>query len=418
MSNNLFQYRLVTANYWAFTLTDGALRMLVVLYFYSLGYDALAIAFLFLFYEFFGVVTNLVGGFFGAKFGLNKIMHVGLCLQIIALGMLLVPSQWLSIAWVMAAQALSGVAKDLNKMSAKSAVKLLVSEQAHHQLFRWVAVLTGSKNTLKGIGFFLGAVLLTWLGFWAAIASMAVALCAIWLISLMVLTNDLGRTKQQPKFKQLLAKTAKINWLSAARLLLFASRDTWFVVALPVFLSQQMQWDHWQVGAVLAIWIIGYGLVQAAAPWLLTIISGRSTRSSSSSHTFAPNSKNALVWLLALAFIPALIAISLWIMSEWSVFSLVILLVGLGIFGVVFAINSSLHSFLIVSYAKREHTALDVGFYYMANAAGRLFGTLLSGTIYVYGGLIWCLLTATILLLVASICSWQLTKIDRVGIAA
>src|SRR5690606_9320458 len=151
---------LITANYWAFTLTDGALRMLVVLHFHGLGYSPLDIALLFLFYEFFGVVTNLVGGWLGAQLGLNRTMNIGLGLQIVALAMLLVPPAWVAVPWVMAAQALSGIAKVLNKMSAKSSVKLLVAEEAQGTLYNWVAILTGSKNALKGVGFFLGGALL------------------------------------------------------------------------------------------------------------------------------------------------------------------------------------------------------------------------------------------------------------------
>ena len=160
LSPEIRQYLLVTGNYWAFTLTDGALRMLVVLYFHGLGYSPLAIASLFLFYEIFGVVTNLVGGWLGARLGLNRTMNIGLALQVLALGMLLAPSLWLTVPWVMGAQALSGIAKDLNKMSAKSSIKLLVPGEAQGQLYRWVALLTGSKNALKGVGFFLGGALL------------------------------------------------------------------------------------------------------------------------------------------------------------------------------------------------------------------------------------------------------------------
>ncbi|HEY7867301.1 MAG TPA: MFS transporter, partial [Psychromonas sp.] len=151
LSAELRQYLVVTANYWAFTLTDGALRMLVVLYFHQLGYDALQVAFLFLFYEIFGVVTNLVGGWLGARLGLNRTMNIGLLMQVIALLMLALPNEWLIIPWVMFAQALSGIAKDLNKMSAKSAIKLFVKDEQQGILYKWVAILTGSKNTLKGI---------------------------------------------------------------------------------------------------------------------------------------------------------------------------------------------------------------------------------------------------------------------------
>jgi len=176
LSPAIRQYLIVTGNYWAFTLTDGALRMLVVLHFHQLGYSALEVAMLFLFYEFFGIITNLVGGWLGARFGLNRTMNLGLGIQIFALAMLLVPTSLLTLVWVMTAQALSGIAKDLNKMSAKSTIKLLVPDEQQGQLYKWVAILTGSKNTLKGVGFFLGGLLLTLLGFQGAVLAMAIGL--------------------------------------------------------------------------------------------------------------------------------------------------------------------------------------------------------------------------------------------------
>ncbi|MCE9684050.1 organoarsenical effux MFS transporter ArsJ [Halomonas alkalisoli] len=367
------QYLLVTGNYWAFTLTDGALRMLVVLYFHQLGYSALEVALLFLFYEFFGVVTNLVGGWLGARLGLNRTMNLGLGLQVFALAMLLVPVAWLSVPWVMAAQALSGIAKDLNKMSAKSAIKTLVpaGDAGHPALYRWVALLTGSKNALKGVGFFLGGLLLTLIGFQGAILVMAVMLAGVLALSLVRLDADLGRAKAKPKFREILSKSRAINILSAARLFLFGARDVWFVVALPVFLATQFGWDSWRVGGFLALWVIGYGAVQAVAPRITGHHAGRSA---------------AILWAAGLAALPALIALGLQRQGlEWQPH--VILLGGLLLFGAVFAVNSSLHSFLIVKLARADGVSLDVGFYYMANAMGRLIGTLLSGWLYMAGGL-------------------------------
>ncbi|MFO8045270.1 MAG: organoarsenical effux MFS transporter ArsJ [Halomonas sp.] len=382
------QYLLVTGNYWAFTLTDGALRMLVVLYFYGLGYSALEVAMLFLFYEFFGVVTNLVGGWLGARLGLNRTMNLGLGLQVLALSMLLVPVAWLSVPWVMAAQALSGIAKDLNKMSAKSAIKTLVpaGDAGHQSLYRWVALLTGSKNALKGVGFFLGGLLLTLIGFQGAILAMALMLAGVLALSLMRLDGDLGRAKAAPKFREVLSKSRAINILSAARMCLFGARDVWFVVALPVFLATQFAWDSWRVGGFLALWVIGYGAVQALAPRITGHTAGRTA---------------AIAWAAALAALPALIAIGL----DWQPH--LVLLGGLLLFGAVFAVNSSLHSFLIVRMARSDGVSLDVGFYYMANAMGRLIGTLLSGWLYLVGGLtatLWvssALLVATVLISLA-----------------
>ena len=395
LSAEVRQYLVVTGNYWTFTLTDGALRMLVVLYFHELGYHALQIATLFLLYEFFGVVTNLVGGYLGARLGLNRTMNLGLFLQLLALAMLLVPDAQLTILWVMIAQALSGIAKDLNKMSAKSAIKSLVPADAQGALFRWIAVLTGSKNTLKGVGFFLGGAMLMVTDLQGAAGIMLLVLGLVWLLSLILLKQDLGKSKNKPKFRQLLSKSRAINQLSAARMMLFGARDIWFVIALPVYLSQQANWDHWQVGSTLALWVIAYGFMQSLTPWL----TGR--RFNHSQQGYTPQGKDALFWVAALTAIPALIAIAM----QASTTPVLLLLIGLGIFGLVFAINSSIHSFLIVNYADADGTSLDVGFYYMANAAGRLLGTILSGWVFLHGGLIWCLYLSTAMLLLASLLS-------------
>ena len=392
------QYAIITGNYWAFTLTDGALRMMVVLHFNQLGYSPLQIALLFVFYELFGVITNLTGGWLGARMGLNRTMNAGLVLQVIALSMLLVPATMLSVGWVMAAQALSGIAKDLNKMSAKSAIKLLVPANAQGMLYRWVALLTGSKNALKGAGFFLGGALLTVLGFQGAAASMAISLLLVWLLSLMLLKADLGKSKSKPKFSELFSKSAAINRLSLARMLLFGARDVWFVVALPVFLSQTLGWDSWQTGGFLAGWIMAYGAVQAMAPRLQNLGSG--------SGQHYPDGRSAMRWAALLTLIPATIAALLGTTLPVGP----VLIGGLMIFGVAFAMNSALHSFLIVSYARDDGVSLDVGFYYMANAMGRLIGTLLSGWLFQTAGLAACLWVSALLLLLTSVVSIGLPR--------
>ncbi|EKF9811485.1 organoarsenical effux MFS transporter ArsJ [Vibrio cholerae] len=376
LNANVRQYMLVTFNYWNFTLTDGALRMLVVLYFYDLGYSSLAIASLFLFYEFFGVVTNLIGGWLGARLGLNRTMNIGLGLQIIALLMLAVPASWLTIPWVMAAQAMSGIAKDLNKMSAKSAIKTLVPENAQGALFKWIAILTGSKNALKGAGFFLGGALLSLIGFQYAVAAMAAVLVLVFIGSLMSLKSDLGKAKNKPKFSDIFSKSASVNILSAARLFLFGARDVWFVIALPIYLGSVFGWDHSAVGGFLALWVIGYGVIQGFAPKIT---------GSKSEHP--PAGRAAIGWALALSLVTGLIAYGVQI--QWH--PEVVIIGGLMLFGAVFAVNSSLHSYLIVSYAKDDGVSLDVGFYYMANAMGRLIGTILSGWVFQLWGLAACL---------------------------
>ena len=369
-------YLVVTLGYWGFTLTDGAIRMLVVLYFHQLGYSPLEIAMLFLFYEFFGVVTNLVGGWIGSRIGLNRTMQIGMGMQVVALLMLALPASWLSVPYVMAAQALSGIAKDLNKMSAKASVKLMVPKgEEGSRLFKWVSLLTGSKNALKGAGFFLGALLLAVVGFQMALLWLAAMLLLTLLLVWKLLPGEIGTSQAKPKFSQLFSRTPAINWLSAARFFLFGARDIWFVVALPLFLAGTMGWDHLQVGGFLALWIIGYGIVQSLVPLLLRNLS------------IHPGAGAAQLLALLLALVPAAIASGLAV--EWS--PALVVTVGLLLFGVVFAINSALHSYLILAYSDHDKVATNVGFYYMANAGGRLLGTVLSGWVYQQQGLEGCL---------------------------
>jgi predicted MFS family arabinose efflux permease len=378
---SLRNYVLVTAAYWAFTLTDGALRMLVLLHFHELGYTPVQLAFLFLFYELFGVVTNLVGGWIAASLGLRATLLSGLGLQVFALTMLsLLDPSWTqatSVAYVMSAQALSGIAKDLTKMSSKSAIKVLVPADAQSSLFRWVAILTGSKNALKGAGFFLGSFLLAVLGYRSSLLAMAGGLAVALVGMTASLPRELGRAKAKKKFRGILSKSREINVLSAARFFLFGARDIWFVVGVPVFLSVQLGWGFTEVGGFLAAWVIGYGAVQSFAPAVI----GRFTGGR------APQRRSAQVLAFLLAGVMAAVAggvVSGW-RPEWVVLG------GLALFGVVFAINSSVHSYLILAYSDGDEVALDVGFYYMANAAGRLVGTLLSGLTYQLAGLAGCL---------------------------
>jgi len=395
-------YAVVTGAYWGFTLTDGALRMLVVLYFHQLGYTALAIASLFLFYEFFGIVTNLVGGWLGSRIGLNTTMQTGMLLQVLALMMLTVPTEYLSVFYVMLAQALSGIAKDLNKMSAKASVKLLVPEQSagkanaegNRRLFKWIAILTGSKNTLKGAGFFLGGFLLSVFEFRGALFVLSASLFTVFILVYFLLPKELGKTKNKAKFSQVFSNTPAINWLSAARFFLFGSRDVWFVVALPLFLSVSLGWSFEWIGAFLAVWIIAYGFVQASSPRLIKRLHSG----------MGPDGKTALLAVFTLMFVPGLIAWFLYAGFNPGV----TIVTGLVIFAVVFAINSALHSYLIVAWSHHDKVAMNVGFYYMANAAGRLVGTILSGWVYQAYDLVGCLLVSSVLVLLATIVSLKL----------
>ncbi|MGD8112949.1 organoarsenical effux MFS transporter ArsJ [Vibrio sp. TRT 17S01] len=396
LEKSVRQYMLVTFNYWNFTITDGALRMLVVLYFHDLGYTTLQIASLFLFYEFFGVVTNLVGGWLGARLGLNKTMNLGLAMQIVALLMLAVPVTWLTIPWVMVAQALSGIAKDLNKMSAKSSIKTLVPNEQQGALYKWIAILTGSKNALKGLGFFIGGLLLSLVGFSSAVLLMAAILSLVLVGSLLSLESNMGKAKSKPKFSQIFSKSASINILSAARLFLFGARDVWFVVALPVYLGTTFGWDHLWVGGFLASWVIAYGMVQAIAPKITGKAQGK-----------VPDGQAAMWWAALLALVTGFIAYA--VQTGWQ--PQLVIIVGLLIFGAIFAINSSLHSYLIVSYAKGDGVSLDVGFYYMANAMGRLVGTILSGWVFQLAGLSACLWVSFTFLALTTLISIKLPKL-------
>lgn len=393
-----FHYGLITLLYWLFTLSDGALRMLVLLYFHQLGFDALQIASLFLFYEVFGIVTNLAGGWIAAHTGLRLTLFAGLGLQVIALAMLgLMDQAWsqgLLIVYVMVAQALSGIAKDLTKMSAKSGVKLVVESDRPGHLYHWVALLTGSKNALKGLGFFLGGLLLSTIGFQASLFSMAAALLVGLLIVAPALPGEWGQASRKPTFKQLFSKSHEINQLSAARFFLFAARDVWFVVGLPLYLAQQLDWSPPQVSGWLATWVIGYGIVQAMVPRFIR----------RGQHPHGGTALKVLGWLiLSLGLLLALLQ------SDLS--PALAIFVGLALFGIVFAINSAIHSYLILAYAEHDGVTLDVGFYYMANAAGRLLGTILSGLLFTQFGLTGCLLGAVGLLLGALAFSLRLPRV-------
>lgn len=391
---NTRAYAIVTASYWGFTLTDGALRLLVLLHFHSLGFSAVQLAFLFLLYEFCGVLTNLFGGWIGSRVGLKLTLFAGLGIQILSLIMLsMVSPLWattLSVSYVMISQALSGIAKDLTKMSSKSAVKLLVSEEKG-ALFKWVAILTGSKNALKGVGFFLGGVFLSSMGFKLSLWLMAGGLSLVLVAALLFLKQDMGKSKRKVKFSQLFSKSREINWLSSARCLLFASRDVWFVVALPIFLTETFAWNFNQVGSFMAAWVIGYGIVQASAPQFI--------RKKDPRHA-------AVSWGVSLAILTTLLAVAL----QNDFHPMASILIGLSLFGIIFAVNSAVHSYLILTFTNKDEVALNVGFYYMANAWGRLIGTLLSGVIYLYGGLSASLWASAIMIIAAVALTLPLTK--------
>ena len=395
----LRNYAIVTASYWGFTLVDGALRMLVLLHFFHLGYTPFTLAFLFLLYETAGIAANLGGGWLASRFGIPRMLATGQVLQIAGLLMLSALSpDWsavVAVAWVVAAQGIAGIAKDVTKTASKSAIKATAAEGSG-QLFRWVAWFTGSKNAMKGVGFFLGGLLLELAGFRNALWLMAAFLAVILLAGLVALPRQLGKAKSSRTVRELFAKSAGVNLLAAARIFMFGARDVWFVVGLPVFLYAA-GWRFLEVGGFLALWTIGYGAVQALAPSLVT-------RSADGLSREVPAAR---LWGAVLAAIPiALVAL---MQMPGLVPGLarpdVTIVAGLAVFALPFAVNSSLHSYLILAYAGSEKAAEDVGFYYAANAAGRLFGILLSGALYQFGGITACLIGSAAML----VASWLIT---------
>ena len=398
-------YGAVTAAYWAFMLSDGALRMLVLLHFHTLGFSPLTLAYLFVLYEIAGIVTNLGAGFIAARLGLRFTLFAGISGQVLALiALAQLDPNWAigaSVAYVMAVQGASGVAKDLAKMSAKSAVKLL-APQAGATLFRWVALLTGSKNAVKGLGFLIGAALLSAAGFQGALLSMATALALVLGTVATLMPAGLSARRKGTKFSQVFSTSHNVNWLSLARVFLFGARDIWFVVGVPIYFQSVLsdgssdgnRTAFFLVGGFMASWVIFYGMVQAAAPNLL----GATHRSTASLMA------GAKTWAIALCALLAALTLGIYVIPASdspapALFSTLgrteLLITGLMLFAAVFALNSALHSYLILAFSKNERVTMDVGFYYMANAAGRLLGTLLSGLSFSMGGLTLCLATAT-----------------------
>ena len=400
----LSAYIAVTAAYWAFMLTDGALRMLVLLHFHTLGFSPVQLAYLFVLYEIAGVVTNLCAGWIAARFGLTSTLYAGLGLQVMALlALSQLDPNWAvgaSVVFVMLVQGASGVAKDLAKMSSKSAVKLLAPTKGGG-LFRWVALLTGSKNMVKGAGFLLGAALLATAGFVWAVLGMAAILAVILAAVLLVMPDGLPKGRKGTKFAEVFSKSANVNWLSVARFFLFGARDVWFVVGIPVYFYAVLsdgtiagnRAAFFMIGTFMAGWIILYGFVQANAPRIL-----RAKDRSAADLIGAARS-----WGWGLLAVPMVLTFAALFAGEPQAWLTGALVTGLLAFGAVFAVNSSLHSYLILSFTKAERVTMDVGFYYMANAAGRLAGTLLSGLTFQVGGLPFMLGIATIMVAASAI---------------
>ena len=402
-------YTAVTAAYWAFMLSDGALRMLVLLHFHTLGFSPVHLAYLFVLYEIAGIITSLSAGWIAARFGLSSTLYAGLALQIIALVALLQLSPdwtiWATVAYVMFAQGLSGVAKDLSKISAKSAVKPL-APTTMGGLFRWVAILTGSKNAVKGLGFFLGAATLGTFGFHAVIQGMALFLGVILLVLILRMPAGLPTGRKDAKFKEVLSKNANVNWLSLARVFLFGARDVWFVVGIPIYFyavlsdgsTEGNRNAFFLIGGFMAIWIILYGLVQGNTHRILMA----TTRGSS------VLIQDAARWAWMLLIVPLCLSIFLYMRPDAATINATVVVISLLVFGAIFAVNSSLHSYLILEFSTGSRVTMDVGFYYMANASGRLMGTLLSGISYQMGGVSACLSIAAFMLALSAFAAERL----------
>jgi hypothetical protein len=409
-SEGLSAYIVVTAAYWAFMLTDGALRMLVLLHFHTLGFSPIQLAYLFVLYEIAGMVTNLGAGWIAARFGLTSTLYAGLSIQVLALlALTQLNPTWAinaSVLFVMLVQGASGVAKDLTKMSSKSAVKILAPQNGDG-LFRWVALLTGSKNAVKGLGFLLGTALLATFGFTTAVLGMATVLVIILVMVLLFIPSGLPEGRKDAKVSEVFSKSPNVNWLSLSRVFLFGARDVWFVVGIPIYFYAVLsdgsvagnRAAFFMIGTFMALWIIFYGAVQATAPRLLR----------SKARTQAQLTSTARQWAWALTAVPAVLTAAASMASEpqpWLTFTLV---AGLLVFGGLFAINSALHSYLILAFTQAERVTMDVGFYYMANAGGRLVGTLLSGLTYQAGGLMLMLGVATAMVTASAITSSRLS---------
>ena len=375
MANHSSPIRIAIA-YNLLTMSDGALRMIVLFHYASLGYSAFSLATVFAIYELCGIVVNLVGGALAQRLGALATLRVGLLLQATVLVIMAIPSTLPAVWIIMLLQGCAGIAKDLTKISAKSAITALHNHDST-TLFRAIAWLTGAKNTLKGVGFFIGGVLFVSIGIRGALLGLAIAVIAGALGTIGLHNRTLNAKNRA--FQSFFSTHRAVNMLSGARVFLFGARDIWLAVAFPLFLAQAPGWGFWQSGSIMAAYTIGYGMIQAVTPRLLA---GRS----------APDGR----FTALLALIPLIICvITGWYARSMDV-AVWVMLMAVSLFSVSFALNSAVHSFLIAAYAQRDAISLNIGAYYSANALGRLCGTLLSGWCYSQWGMSGVLLAAGI----------------------
>lgn len=412
-------YLIIAAAYLLFTITDGALRMLILFFAYTQGFSPLEIAIMFVLYECCGIVTNLLAGVVGSRIGLKYVLLVGLFLQLVSFAglfgmhflMQVFENRYFYVTYIALVQALSGIAKDSIKMSGKSLTKLSTKENAHSLLFKLVAFLTGAKNGMKGVGYFLGTLTLNVVGFLWSLVILAILIVAAF-PGIYFLDKELGRSKSKLDFRQIFCKGWNVNFLSAARFFLFGSRDLWFEIALPLFLRGVLKWPYVSVGIFMAVWIIAYGAMQSFTPQIVL---------KPLKCCFPPTSKVLIPWNAVLTVLIFVIAIALELVfrltsasSNEQYYGLtVVIIIGLIIFALLFAINSAIHSYLILIYTNKDKVAMNVGFYYMANAGGRMIGTLISGIVYNYIGLAACIWISGAFLVISTILLFFLRHVKQ-----
>jgi len=389
-----------------FTITDGAIRSIILLYANKLGFNAILIAVMFSMYELAGVFTNLFGGVIATRYGLKFTLLCSLVCQVVGLGLLLtiepifgdletMTNKGGATAFITFCQALSGIAKDLMKLSCKSMPKLVSKPGDDDKLFVLVAWVTGLKNSFKGFGSIVGAILIN---FTSLVTSVCVLLGIIGLIvpaPILYMDKFLGMNKKNAVFNlKVLQKGRDVNVLSLARFFLFGARDIWYEIAAPLFLSQALLWSDWTVGLFLGGYTIVYGFFQTSVSKLFKKSSKENLSSLAKVFNGLPPVSQVKNWAYGTAAQLVVWSCILYPLyrhlintgnSDGALWGINIVFVfGVLCFAILFAVNSAVHSYFIVRYAGKDKLAMDMGFYYMANAGGRLVGTLLSGVIYYY----------------------------------
>lgn len=442
-----------------FTITDGAIRIIVLLYANQIGLSPLDIAVLFTLYELMGVVTNLFGGVFASRFGLKASMFLSLFLQLLGLVLVVLvepifgdlehlamklPSNLTCLAstrtvieegnmgkraevivYITFCQALSGVAKDFMKISCKTIPKLVTKKDADEEssLFKLYSIVTGLKNSFKGFGFIFGALLTNFLGFEIAVYVLVGIVVVIVPAVVWGIDKDAGKAREFPGFNlKIFKKPWNINVLSLARFFLFGSRDVWFEVAAPLFFRNIIGWTEFEVGLFIGGYVIVYGYFQTATAKIYKAKNKDAKKTSwrPSCLRGVPPVQHIGGWAVACAAEILLLGIVLHFLyqeyigqecaAQYGAAIAGVLIVGFYAFGVIFAVNSAIHSYFIGLFSGGDKASMDIGFYYMANAMGRLVGTILSGYVYEVTrdefGLSICLWVSSLFMALAAVTSY------------